>query len=77
MKHVAFEQHSDSNDDHSQFTHKGFAHGNGKLVELIGWGQPPSVTQRRCSDCTRRTRDRQPSNGSVCPRYPSFAGGVV
>lgn len=40
---IAQHKHSDGNDDHSEFTHKGFAHAPGKLVVLMGWGQPPSV----------------------------------
>ena len=40
---IAQHKFSDTNNDHSEFTHKGFAHGNGKMAELIGWGAVSSV----------------------------------
>lgn len=40
---IANHQYDTANIDHSPYTEKGFAYGNGIFVHLIGWGAPPSV----------------------------------
>jgi hypothetical protein len=40
---IANHFYENRNEDHSQYTEKGFVYGNGLFIQLLGWGTPTSV----------------------------------